>query len=105
MKNDSLYYVSYICFGGAVTPFVSIGFRNFKKALGRKYSYIEQHNHSDSHKVAEEKVAFFLHTRQPGTDIASLLSEQAAQQQSRTKNGILSIIDIILAMGAKMYPF
>ena len=36
-----------------------------------------------------EKVAIFLHTRRPGTDIASLLSEQAAQQQYSTKKGIL----------------
>ena len=56
--------------------------------LGRKYSYIEQQKCSESHKAAEEKVVIFLHTRQPGTDIASLLSEQAAQQQSRTKNGV-----------------
>ena len=83
-------------------PFVSTGFRNWKKALGRKYSYIEQHKRSESHKVAEEKVVIF---RQPGTDIASLLSEQAAEQQSRMKNGILSIIDIILAMGQRIIPF
>ena len=105
MKNDSLYCISCVCFGTAASPFVSTGFRNWKKALGRKNSYIEQHKHSDSHKVAEEKVAIFLHTRQPGTDIASLLSEQAAQQQSHTKKGILSIIDIILVMGQRGIPF
>ena len=104
MKNDSLYCISCVCFGTAASPFVSTGFRNWKKALGRKHSYIEQHKRSDSHKVAEEKVAIFLHTRQPGTDIASLLSEQAAQQQSRTKKGILSIIDIILVMGQRGIP-
>ena len=105
MKNDSLYCISCICFGGAVSPFVSTGFRNWKKVLGRRHSYIEQHKHSESHKVAEEKVAIFLHTRQPGTDIASLLSEQAAQQQSYMKKGILSIIDIILVLGQRGIPF
>ena len=105
MKNDSLYCSSCICFGGAVSPFVSTGFRNWKKALRRRYSYIEQHEHSESHKVAEENVAIFLHTRQPGTDIASLLSEQAAQQQSCMKKGILSIIDIILVLGQRGIPF
>ena len=105
MKNDSLCCVSCICFGAAVSPFVSTGFRNWKKALGRKHSYIELHKRSESHKIAEEKVAIFLHTRQPGTDIVSLLSEQAAQQQSRTKKGILSIIDIILVMGQRGIPF
>ena len=107
VKNDSLYCISCVCFGAAASesPFVSTGFRNCKKALGRKHSYIEQHKHSESHKVAEEKVAIFLHTRQPGTDITSLLSEQAAQQQSCTKKGILSIIDIILVMGQRGIPF
>ena len=69
-----------------MSPFVSTGFRNWKKALG---SYIEQHKRSESHKVALEKVVIFLHTRQPGTDIASRFSEQAAQ--CRTKHCILSI--------------
>ena len=94
-----MYCISCVCFGVAMSPFVSTGFRNWKKALGRKRSYIEQHKRSDSHKVAEEKVAIFLHTRQPGTDIALLLSEQVKQQQSCIKKGILSIIDVILAMG------
>ena len=105
MKNDSLYCISCICFGGAVSPFVSTDFRNWKKALGRRHSYIEQHKCSQSHKVAEEKVAIFLHTRQPGTYIASLLSEQAAQQQPCMKKGILSIIDIILVLRQRGIPF
>ena len=64
VKNDSLYCISCVCFGAAASesPFVSTGFRNCKKALGRKHSYIEQHKRSESHKVAEEKVAIFLHT-------------------------------------------
>ena len=44
--------------------------------------------------VAEEKVAIFLHTRHPGTDIPSHLSEMAVQQQSCMKKGFLSKIDI-----------
>ena len=88
-----------------MSPFVSTGFKNWKKALGRRHSYIEQHKRSENHKVAEEKVAIFLHTRQPGTDIASLLSEQVAQQQSCMKKGILSIIDIIPVMGQRGIPF
>ena len=56
--------------------------------------------------VAEEKVAIFLHTRRPGTDIASHLSEKAAQQQSCMKKGILSKIDIYYSgPGAKRNPF
>ena len=105
MKNDSLYCRSCLCFGSSMSAFVSTGFRNWKKALGRKHSYIEQHKRSECHKSAEEKVAIFLHTRQPGTDIASLLSEQAAQQQSRMKKGILSIIDIVLTLGQRGIPF
>ena len=41
MKNDSLYCSSCICFGVIVSPFVSTGFRNWKKALERRHSYIE----------------------------------------------------------------
>ena len=88
-----------------MSPFVSTGFRKWKKVLGRRHSYIEQLKRSESHKVAEEKVAIFLHTHQPGTDIVSLLSEQTAQQQSCMKKGILSILDIILFLGQRGIPF
>ena len=42
-----------------MSPFVSTDFRNWKKALGRRHTYIEQPKHCESHKVAEEKVAIF----------------------------------------------
>ena len=50
-------------------------------------------------------MVLFLKTRQPGTDIGSLLSEQVAKQQLRIKRGILSIIDIILVLGQRGIPF
>ena len=43
--------------------------------------------------------------RQSGTDIASLLTEPDAQQQSCMKKGILSIIDIILVLAKYGIPF
>ena len=74
-------------------------------ALGKKSSYIEQHKHSESHKRLEERAALLLQRSQPGTDIHARLTKQAAKQQFRTKRGILSIIDIILALGQRGIPF
>ena len=52
-----------------------------------------------------KKVCILLHTRQSSTDIASLLTEPDAQQQSCMKKGILSIIDIILVLAKYGNPF
>ena len=56
LKNNC---ISCVCFGGAMSLFVSTGFRNWKKALVGRHSYIEQHKRTESHKVSEEKVAIF----------------------------------------------
>jgi hypothetical protein len=85
------------------SPFVFSGFRNWKKALGKKTG-IDQHTRSESHRLADEKATSFLQTRQPGTDIRALLTKQVAEQQIRTNKGILSIIDIVIALGQRGIP-
>ena len=105
VKNDSVFCVSCVCFGSSGSPFVSPGFKNWKKALDGKNGYIDRHTHSEAHKAAEEKAALFLHTRQPGMNIIAKISKHVAKQQVRTYKGILSIIDIILALGQRGIPF
>ena len=47
----------------------------------------------------------FLQTRQSGTNIRAKLTKQVAEQQIRTTKGILSVIDVILALGQRGIPF
>ena len=94
-----------ICFGTFdtinpnISPFVSTGFCKWKKATGKKDSYLDNHMKSDIHKDAEQRVSSFLGTHQAGTDIEAKLSKQISEEQARTKKGILTIIDIVLALG------
>ncbi len=105
VTNDSVFCSSCMCFGSASeSPFVSSGFKNWKKALG-KAGYIDKHQHSESHKGADERAALFLQPRQPGTDIHARITKQVAEQQVRTCKGILSIIDIILTLGQRGIAF
>ena len=55
-----------------------------KKALDGKNGYTDRHTHSEAHKATEEKVALFLHTRQPGMNIIAKISKHVAKQQVRT---------------------
>jgi hypothetical protein len=52
-----------------------------------------------------EKAALFFQTRQPGTDIHARIAKQVAERQVHTSKGILSIIDIILALGQRGITF
>ena len=105
MKNDSVFCISCVCFGtSSESPFVSSGFNKWKKALG-KHGYIKRHAHSETHRAAEEKAALFLQTRQPGANIHARITKQVTEQQVCTYKGILSIIDVVLALGQRGIPF
>ena len=104
IRNDSVFCTSCMCFSNSSeSPFMCTGFKNWKKALGKK-GYIDQHKHSETHRIADEKAALFLQTRQPGTDIRARIAKQVSEQQIRTKRGILSIIDVVLALGQRGIP-
>jgi hypothetical protein len=60
---------------------------------------------SESHKIASEKASNFIRTHETGVNIRTRLSEQLAEQQHRTKQGDLSIIDIIISLGQRGIPF
>ena len=47
----------------------------------------------------------FLQTWQPGTNIHARITKQVVDQQFRTSKGILSIIDVILALGQRGIAF
>lgn len=106
-SKDGLYCIPCICISATHhSPFVTTGFRNWKKALGIKKSYIDQHKLSEGHKVAEQKASLFLQqVHQPTSNIGAMLSKQLAEQQIHTKKGILSIIDVILTLEQRGVPF
>ena len=83
-----------------LSPFVSCGFSNWKKATG-KDNNIDKHMLSESHKTAEEMAHSFLNTCQPGTDIVARLSKQKSDQQIRAKKGLLAIIDTIIKLAMR----
>lgn len=107
VKNGSAYCVICLCFCSSVeeSPFVSTGFNKWKKAVGKKKSYLDQHMNSESHKNASEKASNFIQTHETGMDICTRPSQQLAEQQHRTKQGILSIIDIVISLGQRGIPF
>ena len=55
--------------------------------------------------IADEKVCLFLKTQQPGLDVASLMAKVVGIQQAHTKKGILSIIDVVVALGKRGIAF
>ena len=115
ITKDKAFCAYCICFGGKknilgatscssnLSPFVSCGFGNWKKATG-KDNYIDQHMLSEAHQTAEEMVHCFLSTCQPGKDIVARLSKQKSEQQIRTKKGLLSIIDVIIKLAMRGAP-
>ena len=91
---------------GRRLPFASTGFNKWKKAFGSKSSLIEKHNASDVHKLAEEKTCLFIRNQQqPGSDIASMMARETKLEQIRTKKGIMSIIDVVIALGMRGIAF
>jgi hypothetical protein len=92
MRNDGVYCIPCLCFGNADSTFITGGYKNWKKALGKKRGYIDQHKHSDCHKLAAQRASCFLETRHPGTDIGARLNKEVSESQQRTKLGILSLL-------------
>lgn len=107
VKNDSAYCVVCLCFCSSVeeSPFVSTGLSKWKKAVGKKSGYLDQHMSSESHKIASEKASCFIQTHQTDIDIHTTLSEQLAEKQHHTKQNTLSIIGIIISLGQRGIPF
>ena len=109
VKNDRAHCIYCMCFshnstGRSESPFISSGFENWKKAIGKKDCYLDGHVHSEEHKLAEQKMTNFLKTRCPGNDISARLQRQVAEQQRRTMKGVLSIIDVVIALGQRGIP-
>ena len=106
LLNDRAYCLPCLCFAETESPFASTGFNKWKKALGLKSSLLEKHNASEVHKLAEEKACLFLKNQQrPGLDVASMMAREGRIQQIRTKKGILSIIDVVIALGKRGIAF
>ena len=46
-----------------------------------------------------------MQTRQPGLDVASLMNKGMGIQRVHTKKGIMSIIDVVVALGKRGIAF
>ena len=103
VSNDSAYCLPCLCFASVDTesPFSSMGFNKWKKALGKKSS-LDKHKESEAHKLADEKACLFLKTQ---LDVASLMAKEVGIQQAHTKKGILPIIDVVVALGKRGIAF
>ena len=107
MSSDSAYCLPCLCFAsvGTESPFTSTGFNKWKKALGKKNSLLDKHQESEAHKSSDEQACLFMQTRQPGLDVASLMNKGMGIQRVRTKKGIMSIIDVVVALGKRGIAF
>ena len=112
LENDSAFCTSCLCFStieasaSSNLPFLKGGFTNWKKAFGIKDSYLDKHSSSTDHITSTQRTVNFLHTIQnAGSDIHSKISKSAGIAQIRQKKGILSVIDIVIAMGQRGIPF
>lgn len=91
VSKKTAFCLSCLCFGKFdrsdpyLSPFVSKGFCNWKKAVGKKDGCLEKHMQSELHQDAEMRASCFLATRQPGIDIGVRLSRQIGEQQERVK--------------------
>ena len=81
-------------------------FQKLGKAVGVKDGYLDRHVNSADHSSSSERVFSFLHCiKNAGTDIHAKIDKGAAEVQIRTKKGIISIIDVVIALGQRGIPF
>ena len=80
---------------------MSKSFKNWKKASDE---HLDAHARSEVHQLSEEKMTNFLKTRRPGSDISARLHRQVAELQRWTMKGVLSIIDVVIALGQRSIP-
>ena len=72
VSEKKAFCLSCICFGNFessdpnLSQFVSTGFCNWKKTVGKKENYLDRHMNSETHRNAEARVCGFLKTRQSG---------------------------------------
>lgn len=55
--------------------------------------------------MAEERALNWLKNRKPGNDVVSKITEQLPEEQIRRRKGILSIMDLIIALGQRGIAF
>lgn len=104
VKNDSCFCSYCLCFASSdeQSPFVTDGFKNWKKAIGKKDGYLDKHAGSAAHITASQRAKNFLRCVQnAGEDINAKLCQQEKDAQIRTKKGLLSIIDVVLVLGQR----
>ena len=74
--------------------------------MGIKDGYLERHANSANHMSSSERLFSSLHyIKNAGTDIHAKIDKGAAEVQIRTKKGIISIIDVVIALGQRWIPF
>ena len=107
IRNDTAHCICCTCFskntGPNESPFIS------ERASKTKRKQISDerlgaHARSEEHQLSEGKMTNLLKTRRPGNDTSARLQRQAAEQQHRTMKGVLSIIDVVIALGQRSIP-
>ena len=70
-----------------------------------KDGYLDRHANSADHISSSQRVFGFLHIiKNAGTDIHDKIDNGAAEVQVKTKKGILSIIDVVIALCQREIP-
>ncbi len=86
--------------------FQSTGFCDWKNAMGSKRGALTCHHNSEAHKTAEMKAVSYLSIIE-GTsqDINSCLSEAHKRALKENIDTLMSIIDVVIALGKRNIPF
>ena len=103
-KFDAVLCASCICFGDNkqvdYPVFAVNGFNKWRKCTGDNNSLIK-HSNSQNHKDADAKSTEFMMNMKRNSSIRSAISHQYAKQMVLEKEGIISVIDVIIALGER----
>lgn len=103
-KLDAILCASCICFGDSkqmdYPTFAVNGFNKWKKCTGDNNS-LTKHSSSQNHKDADAKSNEFMMNMKRNISVRSAISHQYAQQMVLEKKGIISVIDVIIALGER----
>ena len=107
VSNDSAYCLPCLCFANVDndSPFSSMGFNKWKKALSKKSSLLDKHKGSEAHKLADEKACLFPKNSTTWFRCCFTNGQRSKIQQACTKKGILTIIDVVAAFGKRGIAF
>ena len=112
VSKDAAFCVYCVLFGpttptlNASEVFQSHGFRDWKNAMGEQRGAIPCHQQSEAHNVTSMKAEAFIDVVEGSQkDIGSCLSTSYEKQVKRNRSILLSLIDILVLLGKRNFPF